>query len=151
MKRMALATLFVLTLISSGQNSERAERQIVLPNPKLLRCQSYDCAQLWQATAHGPTGIYPKQVVVDLFSNTPCPLGVMAHYDKSISLDELKSAIDARYGEWAFANNKTAAVKLWRVEPENFAIQLSETDKRIGANLKEEIGTKTVKIGRAHV
>jgi hypothetical protein len=149
MKRIAVMALFILSLTSYGQTKERMGKRIVLPNPRLLRCQSSDCGQLWQDTPHGQNEIYPKQVVVDLFSQSPCPLGVMAYYDKSVSMDDLKSAIDERYGKWAFANNNTAPVKLWRVQSEKFSIQLSDMDKRIAKLAKlsgdrEEIGTKTV-------
>jgi hypothetical protein len=48
-----------------------------------------------------------------------------AHYDQTASLEALKSAIDERYGKWAQSGNADLPVKLWRVEPEKFAIQLS--------------------------
>lgn len=56
-------------------------------------------------------------------------------YDKSVSLQEVKAAIDQRYGKWALAENDNASVpvKLWRVEPEKFAIQLAAADKEMDA------------------
>ncbi len=110
---------------------------------------SSHCAQLWRDKVPDANDIYPKQVVVDLFDNSPCPLGVMARYDKSVSMDDLKAAIDEHYGQWALANNDTAPVKLWRVKTEKFAIQLGDVDDRMVklAKLtgdKEELGTKTV-------
>jgi hypothetical protein len=51
--------------------------------------------------------------------------GVIATYDKSVSIDDIKMSIDERYGKWALVSNGTEPVKLWRVEPEKFAIQLA--------------------------
>lgn len=43
-------------------------------------------------------------------------------------MNDVKAAIDERYGKWANASNSTAPVKLWRVEPEKLAIQLAVND-----------------------
>jgi hypothetical protein len=42
--------------------------------------------------------MHPQQVIVDFYNN-PLPLGVTARYDKSVSMDDLKAAIDERYGQ----------------------------------------------------
>jgi hypothetical protein len=68
----------------------------------------------------------------------------MARYDKSVSMDDLKAAIDGRFGKWAVAGFTTGSLMLWRVESENFAIQLSDTDKRTAKLEQQEVGTKTV-------
>jgi hypothetical protein len=34
--------------------------------------------------------IYPRQVIVDIFGDDPCPLGLVAIYEKSVSLNDLK-------------------------------------------------------------
>jgi len=108
-----------------------------------LRCLSPDCAQLWQDTPPAANDIYPKQLIVDLYKN-PCPQGVMAHYDKSVSMDDLKGAIDERFGKWAVAGFTTGSLMLWRVESESFAIHLSATDKKTAKLEQQEVGTKTV-------
>ena len=107
---------------------------------------SLACSQLWQDKAPEANDIYPKAVKVELPDNTPCPLGVSAQYDKSVSLDDLKAAIDARYGKWAGLTNDTSPVKSWRVESERFSIQLRKITERDAAlsDDKLEVGTKTV-------
>jgi hypothetical protein len=130
------------SLVSSAQQMKRvASKHVILPNPKLLRCTSLNCSQLWQ-TPPVADDIYPNQIVIDLLRNNYCPLGVIARYDKSISLEHLKSAIDEKYGKWASRNNATATVKLWRVEPENFSIQLSAISDGVATN--DEAGTKQI-------
>jgi len=65
----------------------------------------------------------------------------MAHYDKSVSMDDLKAAIDERYGKWAVAGPPTMQ---WRVISEKFVIQLwAENEQPANAD-DMELGTKTV-------
>jgi len=138
-----LAAMIALTsLASHGQVAKR----VILPNSKLIRCVSLECSWLWQDKAPEANDIYPKEVTVDLPDNLPCALGVKAVYDKSASMDDLKAAIDTRYGKWAFATNATSPVKLWRVESERFSIQLSEVTLRDAklSDDKLEVGTKMV-------
>jgi hypothetical protein len=146
MKSCIAAAIFMSCLACYGQGKPETGKHVVLPNAKLLRCVSLGCSQLWQDKAPDENDIYPKEVTVDLPGGTPCPLGVMAYYDKSVSLDDLRAAIDLRYGKWAKASNDTSPVKLWRVESESFSIQLSNVNPRdakiSGDNL--EVGTKTV-------
>jgi hypothetical protein len=73
----------------------------------------------------------------------------MAHYDKTVSMDVLKAAIDELYGKWAVAHFTSGPLMLWRVESEKFSIQLSDTNERWAKLVKlkggtEEVGTKTV-------
>jgi hypothetical protein len=68
-------------------------------------------------------------VIIDIFGDGGCPRGIVAVYDKSVSMDDLKTSIDERYGKWGRADNATLPVKLWRVEPQKFAIQLAVTNE----------------------
>ena len=74
--------------------------------------------------------------------NQNCLYGMTALYDKSISFDDIKAAIDERYGKWALPGFENSAMKLWRVEPEKFAIQLSIADKKDEKINIAEAGTK---------
>jgi hypothetical protein len=65
-----------------------------------------------------------------------------ALYDKSIPLDDIKAAIDKRYGKWAVPEFANSPLKLWRVEPEKFAITLSTADKKDEKRNIAEAGTK---------
>jgi hypothetical protein len=146
MKTIVAAAIFMAGFACYGQSNPESGKRVILPNAQLLRCVSLTCSQLWQDKAPDGNDIYPKDVSADLPENSPCPLGVTVHYDKSVSMEELKAAIDVRYGKWAKATNPTSPVKSWRVETESFSIQLREVDK-IDAQLsgdKLEVGAKTI-------
>jgi hypothetical protein len=145
MKPFLAAAIFLACLPTFAQASQTG-KNIVLPNTKLLRCMSLGCSQLWQDKAPDANDIHPSDISVDLPAGAHCPMGLTAHYDKSATMDDLKAAIDLRYGKWAKATNPTSPVKNWRVETESFSIQLREVDK-IDAQLsgdKLEVGAKTI-------
>lgn len=125
-----VAVMATMGLASCGQVKHENGRHVVLPSSKLLGCTSSGCSQLWQDNPAEANAIYPRQVIIDIFGNDSCPRGVAALYEKSISTDDIKAALDQRYGKWALAETATLPVKLWRVEPEKFAIQLAMTDDR---------------------
>lgn len=45
-------------------------------------------------------------------------------------MGDLKVALDKEYGQWGQPGNASLPVNLWRVEPEQFAIQLAVTEDR---------------------
>ena len=65
-----------------------------------------------------------------------------ALFDKSIPLDDIKAAIDERYGKWAVPEFVNSPLKIWRVEPEKFAIQLSVASKNDEKRNIAEAGTR---------
>lgn len=140
MKRLVAATVLILGLANCQTAQETKDRVLVLPNPKLLRCKSSDCFQLWLETPTEPNAIFPKQLVIDMKQN--CLYGMTATYDKSVSLEDVKAAIDKGYGKWALAQSPNSPIKLWRVESEKFAIQLSVADKKDEKMNIAEAGTK---------
>jgi hypothetical protein len=145
MKIFLAVTILLASLFTFAQ-APQTGKNIVLPNTKLLRCMSLVCSQLWQDKAPDENDIHPSDVAVDLSAGSHCLMEVTAHYNKSVSMDDLKAAIDLRYGKWAKATNATSPVKSWRVETETFSIQLREVDK-IDAQLsgdKLEVGAKAI-------
>lgn len=132
------ATIFMTGLASSGRAKHENGTRIVLPNPKLLGCRSSSCFQLWQDNSAELDAIYPRQVTIDIFGDGSCPRGITALYEESVSTEDIKAALDQRFGKWAKADNATLPVKLWRVEPEKFAIQLAVTDDRTGEVAPEQ-------------
>ncbi len=139
-----LAVMIALTCLTSSSYGQT--KRVILPNSKFIRCVSLECSQLWQDKAPEANDIYPKEVTVDLPDNAPCSLELTAQYDKSVSMDDLKAAIDARYGKWAGITNATSPVKSWRVETERISIRLrtvTEQDAKLSDD-KLEVGTKTV-------
>jgi|CZKD01.1.fsa_nt_gi hypothetical protein len=141
-----LPTAIALACLAVPGQVRSETKHVILPNPKLVRCVSLACSQLWLDKAPEANDIYPQAVTVELPDNTPCALAVTAQYDKSVSFDDLKAAIDARYGKWAGVTNDTSPVKSWRVESERFTIRLrniTEQDAKLSDN-KFEVGTKMV-------
>jgi hypothetical protein len=67
-----------------------------------------------------------------------------AIYDKSVSLETVRAAINESYGEWAYGDFSSTAMTLWRVTPEKFAIQLTAADKKDEKRNWAEAGSKVV-------
>jgi len=142
MKRVIAAVVLMLGLAHCQSAQQEDSSRLMLPTPKLLRCRSSDCFQLWLEKPEEANAVFPKQLIIDMKQS--CLYGMTALYDKSIPMDEVKAAIDERYRKWALPSNDDAAVpvKLWRVEPEKFAIQLSVADKKDEKMNIAEAGTK---------
>lgn len=128
MKRLMTAAVLMLVLANCQTAQEEKTKWLVLPNPKLLRCNSVDCFQLWLETPTEPNAIFPKQLSIDMKQN--CLYGMTATYENAVSIEDVKAAIDQRYGKWAVAQFANSSIKLWRVESEKFAIQLRVADKK---------------------
>jgi len=96
-----------------------SRRGVVLPSPQLIHCRSAECSQLWKK-APGDAAAYPAQVLTDVVHGEV--VGLTAVYDKSVSIEELRSAIDDLYPKAAIQG----LPGLWRVEAEQLAIQLFE-------------------------
>lgn len=128
MKLSSIAFVVMAVLICSGLGGHQSSSRIVLPNPELIGCSFSKCSQLWQQRTDAKA-IYPKQMSMDIKGS--CPLGIVARYDASVSLEEIKAAVDQRYGRWAMKENENAniPIKLWRVEPGKYAIQLAPIDQ----------------------
>jgi hypothetical protein len=141
MKR-ALTTAALTLLLAPFQTAkEQNVGRLVLPNPNLLRCRSSACAQLWSENPDAGA-VFPTQIRVDLDHN--CIFGFTALYDKSVSMDAVEAAIDERYKKWALADFAKSRLRLWRVESEKLAIQLSTGDKKDEKRGFAPAGTKIV-------
>jgi hypothetical protein len=141
MKRLIAAAVLMLSLAHCQTAKEEKSARLALPNAKLLRCKSSDCFQLWLEKSAETNAVFPKQLVIDMNQN--CLYGMTATYDKSIPVQDVRAAIDERYGRWALPlDDPSGPVKLWRVEPEKFAIQLSVADKKDEKMNIADAGTK---------
>jgi hypothetical protein len=114
----------LLVSLCGGAQVGGKTRKIVLPNPRLIHCRSVDCSQLWKQDSGDGGVVYPAQILTDVADGEI--VGITAVYDKSVSTQELQAAVDALY-------SKSKAVQgsklfIWRVEPEQLAIQLSGRD-----------------------
>ena len=141
MKRLIAAMVLMAGLAHCETAKDEKNTRLVLPNPKLLRCKSSDCFQLWLEKSAETNAVFPKQLVIDMNQN--CLYGMTATYDKPIPVEDVRAAIDERYGRWALPlDDPSGPVKLWRVEPEKFAIQLSVGDKKTEKMNIADAGTK---------
>ena len=76
--------------------------------------------------------------------NQDCLYALTAFYDKSVSLYDIEVAIDEHYSSSKLRDFDKSSLRLWRVESEKFAIQLSEADRRDKKMFGQEPGTKNV-------
>jgi hypothetical protein len=116
---VAVAACFFASLCASAQVGDAA-RKVVLPNPQLIHCRSLECSQLWKQESGEGHMLYPAQVLTDLVDGEV--VGLTAIYDKSVSTQEIRYAIQALYSKWDYLHDGS----LWRVEPEKLVLQLAE-------------------------
>jgi hypothetical protein len=95
---------------------------------------------MWLEKSAETNTVYPKQVTIDM--NQSCLYGMTALFDKSVPLDDIKAAIDERYGKWAVPEFLNSPLKLWRVEPEKFAMQLGLATKKDEKRNIPDAGTR---------
>lgn len=141
MKTLLAAIVLVISL-PICQMAQESRVNIVLPNPKLLACKLADCSELWLDKVAAANAVFPKQLLID--SNQRCVYGMTALYDKAVSFDDLKTAIDEHYGKWVVPGFEKSSIRLWRMEPEKFAIQLNVADKKDKKMSGADPGTKQV-------
>ena len=122
--RFLAALGLLLCLVAASVSSENVPK-IVLPNPGLLNCSLATCAQLWSDDAGTPGAIFPARLSLDTAGS--CIYGFTARYDPKTRFEEIRAAVDSKYGSYARQMNSDSSVrlKLWRVEPQKFSIQLS--------------------------
>jgi hypothetical protein len=104
-----------------------------------LRCCLSDCFRLWSEATEQKV-IFPKQMIVDM--DQGCIYGMTALYDKSVSLDEIVSAIDDRYKRWTVNGLSHSHLHVWRVEEQKFSIQLTVASKEDEKRNAADAGTR---------
>jgi hypothetical protein len=86
--------------------------------------------------------VFAKQLIVDM--NQDCLYGMTALYDKSVSAEEIRLAIDEHFARSSSSTSLGPQHYLWRVEPEKFAIQLSVASKEDERRHTADVGSKRV-------
>jgi hypothetical protein len=99
--------------------------KVILPNPKLIRCSTSACPPVLP-DGTDPRAVYPWQVSLDYTNGSV--IGLTALYDQPTSAGDVQAAVDECYEQWAKADFRTGPLRIWRVEPERFVIELSQTD-----------------------
>lgn len=121
---LVLAAVFMNGMqIACHQPSHHAEQSgVVLPNAELLSCRFGDCAQMWSVGAK-PNATTPWRVTIERLGNAPCPNGIIALYDKNVSIEELTDAVTQQYGAVSL---KGAALPggTWKVASKHLVISL---------------------------
>lgn len=123
-------------------------RKIVLPNPQLIHCRSAECSQLWKQDSGDGGAVYPAQVRTDFVNGEV--VGLTAVYDKSVSTQELRGAIDTLYAKWKVALDGSSLF-LWRVEPKQLVVQLTDRDDGTKLVIYLKIGTYGSHVPSAHI
>jgi hypothetical protein len=119
MRRASHAIAIVGFLLASLPTSAQVvgTRKVVLPNPQLVHCHSAECSQLWKQDSTDGGIVYPAQVLTDFVNGEV--VGLTAVYDKSVSKEELRAAVNVLY-----AKSPQAVPDMWRVESEQLVISI---------------------------
>jgi hypothetical protein len=96
----ALTVVFVNgTQIACHQPSHHTgQSSVVLPNAELFDCHFGECSQMWSTVGAKPGAKAPWRVTIERLGNDQCPNGIIAWYDKNVSMEELMDAVTERYG-----------------------------------------------------
>jgi hypothetical protein len=139
MARLCRLTVMGCLLVAFGADAQvgGSRRVVVLPSPHLIHCRSAECSHLWKEDS-SDAAAYPAQVLTDVVHGEI--VGLTAEYDKSVSSEDLRSAINAFY-----PSPKEVLDGLWRFEAEQLVIQLFERSD----GTKQLIYLKIVKAGGA--
>ena len=126
MRRVIAVMMLAVCLASCSRLHHENHRHVVLPSSRLIGCQASGCSQVWSDDAADSSAIYPQNISIDIEEKGV--LGIVARYDKSTSIDDIRASIDDHYGKWVFPKDHSGPAALWRVEPERVAIQLGQKD-----------------------
>jgi len=140
---IALAGCLLASLSACAQVPP-STRKVVLPNPQLVHCRSAECSQLWKQDSTDGGTLYPAQVLTDFVNGEVVGLTVV--YDKSVSKEELRAAINA-----LFLNSPQVANDVWRVEPEQLAISLFDGSDGAKEITYLKFGTYASHVPSAHL
>lgn len=144
-KPIWLAVLLVggISSMSVGQAKEQYAKRVILPNVQLVRCISSDCFRLLQDEPPRPGDIYPEHIDV-AFLDRWCPFGLTARYNKAVSYETLRDALEKRYGKGTSENWPTGPAMIWEVKSAHVSIDLVVANKQMAENQHVEEGTKSV-------
>ena len=107
-------------LASLCARAQGGTRKIVLPSPELIHCRAAECSQLWKQDSSDGGIVYPAQVLTDFVNGEI--VGLTAVYDKSVSIEELRAAVNVRYSKWTVSGLDFH----WRVDPEQLVISIAD-------------------------
>ena len=136
----------LLASLCAGAQAVGSTRKVVLPNPKLIRCHSADCSQLWEQDLGDSGAVFPAQVRTDFVNGQV--VGLTAVYDKSVSASDLRTTIEALYGKWTFHG---LAVSNWRIESQQFVVSMFDGAEGATEVTNLKFGTPDSLVPAAHI
>jgi len=78
---------------------------------------------MWSAVGAKPGAVTPWRVTIERLGNDPCPNGIIALYDKNVSMQELVDAVTEQY-EPASLKGGALPGGIWHVVGKHLAISL---------------------------
>jgi hypothetical protein len=146
--RVLVAVGLLASLSSSSFTQAGKARKIVLPNPQLIHCRSAQCSKLWKEQSSDEGWVLPAQIRLDTVNDEIT--GLTAVYEKSVSTQQIRAAIDSVYGKSRVASGSDK-LWLWRVEPQQIAIQLTAEKNGENQLIYLKFGTPTSLTPAAHI
>ncbi|HEV3036606.1 MAG TPA: hypothetical protein VHA33_02345 [Candidatus Angelobacter sp.] len=128
MKARSIILLLIVVFVNGIQiachqpSHHQWQSRVVLPNAELLNCRFGECAQMWSTVGAKPGAITPWRVTIERLGNDPCPNGIIALYDKNVSMEELVNAVTERYGSAALKGAVPGGI--WKDASKNLVIDL---------------------------
>ncbi len=144
--RAIAACCFLASLCAAAQE-KATTRKIVLPSPQLIHCRSAACSQLWKQDSGDSPAVYPAQIFTDLVKGEI--VGLTAVYDKSVSPDEIRAAINNIYGKWSLLRD--GPVRVWRIESEELAVSMYDGTDGVTQVTYLKFGTPQSLVPAAHI
>jgi hypothetical protein len=122
---LVLIVLFLSGMqIGCHQPSHHARQsRVVLPNAELLNCHFEECAQMWSTVGVKPGAVTPWRVTIERLGNDPCPNGIIALYDKNVSMEALTDAVTELYGPVSLKGALPGGT--WKDASKNLVIELA--------------------------
>jgi len=99
------------------------QSRVVLPNADLLNCRFGECEQMWSTVSAKPGANAPWRVTIERLGNDPCPNGIIALYDKNVSMEELMDAVTEQYGPVYLSGGATPG-GIWKDARKHLVINL---------------------------
>ena len=128
MKRRSIVLVLTAVIVNGMQiachqpSHHAGQSRVVLPDAELLHCRFGECAQMWSTVGAESGAKAPWRVTIERLGNDPCPNGIVALYDKNVSMEELMDAVAEQYGPvWL---KGTLSGGTWKVASKNLMISL---------------------------
>jgi len=138
---------FILSLIISILIFYRAHaiENIMIPNPNMIGKSAYECKIIFLNRNENTSSEYPLQIIFDLKNEKIS--GMITYYDKTVPYVKVVQSIDCLYGKWEKKDLRIDDLRLYRVETENFVINLSRDEDDITQLIFLPIGGFEFKCG----